>query len=193
MSEDDHDRPIEDLTPPLGHVDDPKVQKHLDAMWRAIERQRRSYEAHAIQSRKDQHEVNELLRKRSHDLAGDIATVREEAREHHAVDEGRFEATEKLMGERDKWQGRIEGMIEKQSAESSGLRKFFIGQILVVAFMVIGWGILMERRVSTVEAKLDAGQAKAGDIEKTLDRLLERVEALGDRLPSRPPATPPTP
>lgn len=170
--------------------DTPAIQAAFRRVAERTEDARKSLASLYERDRAETVAVLELLRDRTHDLAGDIAKVAGAAEAHHLVDEERFENMDKAISEhntrRDESIGEIKATLAERKAGNGRWLALIISIAVGIGGAVIAQWITMDSRVQRVEDRIDAAKERAADhdaeVDRTLEKLDARLDAIGNRL-----------
>lgn len=146
-----------DLTPPLGHIADPVVDRALGRMWSRIEHDKREL-----------HSQIEHVRKRTHELAEHQSRMLVEA---FGLDgrEGRVGRLEDTVTE-------IKSDAAAAKAASRGALFWIAGEAIVVVILFVSAFVAMKVALASLERDQEATDDKVERIERTTDKMDDRLD-----------------
>lgn len=116
--------------------------------------------------------ANERVRKSVHQLRNELAVRKTE-------DEASIERVEDQLRRGEKDMAKLESLVEKAVAASSSWWKWIVGQVVAGALIVGGAWMTVRERIATAEAQIDHQN-------RSLDRVEDKLDAIGDELRARP-------
>lgn len=179
----EHDN--DDLTPPIGRVDDPVVQRQLERLWAVIDYVRRR--THELANALSVHRVELIGSDGSEGKLGRLEDAMDALMERleDSVDAVKKDQTE-LRAAFDRKQADLHTLVEKAANASASWWKWVIGQAIAIAVIAVGSWMVMEQRMARIEVRQEQARDKFEEIGQSVDKIEDRLNVVIDRLTARP-------